>query len=93
MSGEKAFFIFPHVEKSDAAQAEIERLAQLGAGLPPELSQALIELLRSVEGRRQFAHLAPHLAPLEFVLLCMLAEVAHRMRELETRRWVHPPFP
>jgi hypothetical protein len=93
MSRDQAFFIYPHVEKPDAARAEIERLAKLGAGFPPGIREAFEELLLSVEGKRQFAHMAPHLESLEFVLLCMLAEVAQRMRVLEDRRWVHPPFP
>ncbi len=93
MSRDQAFFIYPHVEKSDAARAEVERLAKLGAGFPPGTQEAFADLLQSLDGTRQFAHLAPHLHPREYVLLCMLAEVAHRLSRLEDQRWVHPPFP
>ncbi len=87
------FFIYPRVEKADAIRVEIQHLARLQESLPPGLEQGLLDLMQAADHQRQFAHLAPHLTHLEFLLLCMLTDSARRLRKLEESRWVHPPFP
>jgi hypothetical protein len=87
------FFVYPHVKNAEEIRSELDRLDRLQEHLPPGLSSALSDLIRAADRQRQFAYLAQHLTPFEFLLVCMLAECAHRLKMLEERSWTHPPFP
>ena len=93
------FFVYPQVQKQDEIQALIAGMEAFRLSLGEIDRDLLGTIISYAEAHRSQAHLMPHLAPYEFMLLAILIE---QQRELANHKenqskpadeFTHPPFP